>query len=151
MIEDEMVGWHHRLSGYAFGQVPGVHDGQGGLMCCSSWCCKESDMTERLNCTELKIVEWKELRSSFPPSTPKVRLVAEQPTVGECWIHQKNISCVQGQSRSSNKMIGGMQSCFKIKSQTCQRDSEGANKCTRTQGKEQQPHKKLSQTCFLNV
>ena len=24
-------------------------DGQGGLACCSSWGCKESDMTERLN------------------------------------------------------------------------------------------------------
>ena len=26
----------------------GVGDGQGGLACCSSWGCKESDMTERL-------------------------------------------------------------------------------------------------------
>ena len=24
-------------------------DGQGGLACCNSWGCKESDMTERLN------------------------------------------------------------------------------------------------------
>ena len=27
----------------------GVGDGQGGLACCNSWGCKESDMTERLN------------------------------------------------------------------------------------------------------
>ena len=27
----------------------GVGDGQGGLVCCSLWGCKESDMTERLN------------------------------------------------------------------------------------------------------
>ena len=27
----------------------GVGDGQGGLACCSSWDCKESDMTEQLN------------------------------------------------------------------------------------------------------
>ena len=27
---------------------PGVGDGQEGLACCSSWCRKESDMTERL-------------------------------------------------------------------------------------------------------
>ena len=26
-----------------------VGDGQGGLVCCSSWDCKESDMTEQLN------------------------------------------------------------------------------------------------------
>ena len=49
MTEDEMVGWHHQLSGYEFGQTPGVGDGQGGLVCCGSWGRKESDMTERLN------------------------------------------------------------------------------------------------------
>ena len=47
--EDEMVGWHHRLDGHEFEQAPEVGDGQGGLECCSSWGCKESDMTERLN------------------------------------------------------------------------------------------------------
>ena len=30
----------------------GVGDGQGGLACCDSWGCKESDTTERLNWTE---------------------------------------------------------------------------------------------------
>ena len=49
MTEDEMVGWHHRLNGHEFEQTWGVGDGQGGLACCDSWCCKESDMTERLN------------------------------------------------------------------------------------------------------
>ena len=34
--------------------TPGVGDGQGGLACCDSWDCKESDMTEQLNWTELK-------------------------------------------------------------------------------------------------
>ena len=54
MTEDEMVGWHHRLDAHEFGWIPGVGDGQGGLACCSSWGRKELDMTERLNCTELK-------------------------------------------------------------------------------------------------
>ena len=27
----------------------GVGDGQGGLACCNSWGCKESDTTDRLN------------------------------------------------------------------------------------------------------
>ena len=31
----------------------GVGDGQGGLACCDSWGRKESDLTERLNWTEL--------------------------------------------------------------------------------------------------
>ena len=54
MTEDEMVGWHHQLSGHGFGWTPGVGDGQGGLACCSSWGHKQSDRTERMNGTELK-------------------------------------------------------------------------------------------------
>ena len=51
--EYEMVGWHHRLNEHEFEQSPGVGDGQGSLACCSPWGHKESDMTERLNWTEL--------------------------------------------------------------------------------------------------
>ena len=47
--EVEIVGWHHRLNGHEFEQTPGVGDGQRGLVCCSLWDHKESDMTERLN------------------------------------------------------------------------------------------------------
>ena len=49
MTEDKMVGWHHRLNGHEFEETPGVRDGQGGLVCCSPWGRKESDMTEQLN------------------------------------------------------------------------------------------------------
>ena len=52
--EDEMAGWHHWLDAHEFGWTLRVGDGQGGLVCCSSWGRKESDMTERLNWTELK-------------------------------------------------------------------------------------------------
>ena len=44
-----LVGWHHQLDGHEFEQALGVGDGQGSLACCSSWGCKESDLTERLN------------------------------------------------------------------------------------------------------
>ena len=46
MTQAEMVGWHHRLNGRKFEQAPGVGDGQGSLVCCSLWDCKESDTTE---------------------------------------------------------------------------------------------------------
>ena len=49
MTEDEMIGWHHRLSAHEFEQALGVGDGQGSLGCCSPWGHKELDMTERLN------------------------------------------------------------------------------------------------------
>ena len=38
-------------NGLEFEQAPGVGDGQGSLVCCSPWGCKESDTTERLNWT----------------------------------------------------------------------------------------------------
>ena len=52
MKEDEIVGWHLQLEGYAFEEASGVGDGQGSLACCSPWGHKESEMTEQLNWTE---------------------------------------------------------------------------------------------------
>ena len=54
--EDEMVIWHHQLDGHEFEQALGVGDRQRSLMCCSPWGHKESDMTERLNWTELMVI-----------------------------------------------------------------------------------------------
>ena len=54
--EDEMVGWHYCLDGHEFEWTPGVGNGQGGLVCCGSWGCKESDMTEQLNWTEYILI-----------------------------------------------------------------------------------------------
>ena len=51
-----MVGWHHRLDGHEFEQAPGADDGQGSLVCCSPRGRNESDTTERLKRTELKVV-----------------------------------------------------------------------------------------------
>ena len=47
-----MLWWHHWLKGHEFEQALVVGDGQGSLVCWSSWGCKESDMTEGLNRTE---------------------------------------------------------------------------------------------------
>ena len=53
MKEDEMAGWHHWLNGHGFGWTLGVGDGQGSLVCCSPWGCKDSDVTELMNWTEV--------------------------------------------------------------------------------------------------
>ena len=55
--EDEMAGWHHWLDGRECEWTPGVGDGQGGLACCNSWGRKESETTERLDWTELKLLK----------------------------------------------------------------------------------------------
>ena len=36
-IEDEMVGWHQRLSEHESEQTLGDGEGQGSLVCCSPW------------------------------------------------------------------------------------------------------------------
>ena len=39
------VGWHHWLNGHKSEQTPGDSEGQGSLVCYSTWVHKESDMT----------------------------------------------------------------------------------------------------------
>ena len=56
MTEDEMVGWHHWLSGDEFEQTLGDSEGQGSLACCSPWGCKESDMIEQWSNKQLLFI-----------------------------------------------------------------------------------------------
>ena len=49
MTEDEMVVWHHWLDGHESEQTLGDSEGQGSLVGCSPWGCKESDTTEQLS------------------------------------------------------------------------------------------------------
>ena len=71
MTEDEMVGWHHRLSGHELEWAPGVGDGQGGLACCNPWGHKESYMTEQLSWAELCHLPSSVLGSWMRASTAK--------------------------------------------------------------------------------
>ena len=64
--EDEMVGCHHQFNGHEFGWTPRVGDEQGGPECSSPWGHKESDMTDRLNWTELK--DCKEMKLIYSPA-----------------------------------------------------------------------------------
>ena len=48
MTEDEMVGWHHQFNRHEFEQTPGDSEGQGSLVYCSPWGCKESGTSYQL-------------------------------------------------------------------------------------------------------
>ena len=43
--EGEMIGWNHWLDGHESEKTPGNSEGQGSLECCSSWGCKELEMS----------------------------------------------------------------------------------------------------------
>ena len=45
VAEDEMVRQHHQLNEHEFEQILGDSGGQGSLVCCSPWGCKQSDTT----------------------------------------------------------------------------------------------------------
>ena len=81
VTENEMVEWHHWLNGFEFDRALGDDEGQGGLACCSSWGCKESDMTEWLNWTELNLLfPW--IASLHPCRNPRRSLFYRQ----ENWV-----------------------------------------------------------------
>ena len=44
-----MAGWHHQCNGLELGQTLGDGEGQGNLLCCSSWGHKELDTSGQLN------------------------------------------------------------------------------------------------------
>ena len=46
MTEEDMVGWHHRLSGHEFEQAPGDGEGKGSLVYCRPWGHKELEPTD---------------------------------------------------------------------------------------------------------
>ena len=50
--KDKRVEWHHQLDGHEFEPTPGVGDGQGSLVCFSSWGGKELYTTEQVNWAE---------------------------------------------------------------------------------------------------
>ena len=52
--EDEMVGWHHQLTGHECEQAPGDGEGQGSLVCHSTWGHKELDTTTWLYNNRIK-------------------------------------------------------------------------------------------------
>ena len=96
--EDEMVGWHHWLTGPEFEQALAVGDGQGSLACCSPWGHKESDTTERLNWME----QWRsevlatqsysylrphELQHSRPPCPSPTPRVYPNPCPSSRWCN----------------------------------------------------------------
>ena len=86
MTENEKVQWHYQLDGHEFEQAPGVGDVQWSLACCSPCSCKESNTTERLNCTELKASD-KVGQTRFPewPRCLLTELLDSETCLAKSW------------------------------------------------------------------
>ena len=54
--QDEMAGRYNWCTEHELGQAPGDGEGQGGLLCCGPWGCKESDTTGWLNNNKNSVV-----------------------------------------------------------------------------------------------
>ena len=63
--EGDDIGWDGWMASPTRWPSLGVCDVQGGLACCDSWGCKESDTTEPLNWTELEMSAIKKNRRIF--------------------------------------------------------------------------------------
>ena len=77
--EDEMAAQHHQCNEHELGQTPGDGEGQGGLVYCSLWGCKEWDMTGWLNNNN------NELFMGFPSGSAVKNLPAMQELQG-VWV-----------------------------------------------------------------
>ena len=70
MAEDEMVGWHHRLSGHEFEQTLGDSEGQGSLVCMRlqrgghNWATEQQMKSYGLNCLPPKFITLKSYPSA---------------------------------------------------------------------------------------
>ena len=93
VTEDEMVRWHHRLDGHEFEQTLWDSEGQGSLVCCSPWGCKELDTAEWLsnNSTYIRVSD--QIRSD--QSLSRVWLFVTP------WIATRQVALFITNSRSS--------------------------------------------------
>ena len=81
MTGEEMVGWHHQLSGHEFEQTQGDSGGQRSLGCYNLWSGKESDTTEQLNKNNREadwVISHAQLKHKGPAQLPKVPSMPSQ-------------------------------------------------------------------------
>ena len=91
--EEKRMRWLDGITnsvGMSLGWTLGVGDGQGGLECCSPWGCKESDMTERLNWTELNYTtrpypHWKQVEPERVCTFLLLLWLESCPVCSHCW------------------------------------------------------------------
>ena len=78
------------LNGHEFEQDLGVGDGQGGLVCCSPWGCKESD----------GLSDWTELKHYSIESSQQPYEIKGLPLPPNHGLHHASLQALHGVSKS---------------------------------------------------
>ena len=89
--EDEMVGWHHRLSGRELEQSPGDGEGRRSLACCSPRV-TESDAPQWLNNDKVKFAGDFDHSLKWEPEGQEEKIDAQDLSPNPWWIRRK---CVE--------------------------------------------------------
>ena len=76
--EDEMVGWHYRISGHKFEQTLGNSEGQGSLACCSPWGHRVRHKTEQQHLNMQPLI-WRLCPFLFQPGRKDQKHLAPGP------------------------------------------------------------------------
>ena len=84
MTEDEMIEWHHWLSGYEFEQALGVGERQGSLACCSPWVA--NSWTWLSDWTELNWCSPGRENNYSPCGKQRMVLCCKTPQLDEDWL-----------------------------------------------------------------
>ena len=118
--QDEMFGWHHWHNGLEFELFPGVGDGQGGLVCCSPWGHKESDMTEQLNWTvnagdtglipgpgsfHMSPNNWSLCATATEPSAHSPQATTAEPALRSLWAPATEFACPRAWAPQQEKPL----------------------------------------------
>ena len=127
--EDEMVGWHHWINGHELEQTPRDNsEGQGSLVCCSSWVCEELDMMERLN-NKPRAGIWAPecyyFKSNVPARWASLRSLLEMETLRPCQAQLIRI-CILTRSPNNSLALGRLRTPGETggSSRECQKNSD---------------------------
>ena len=93
--KDEMAEWHQWFNEHELRQTLGDGEGQRGLVCCSSWGCKETDTTEQLK-NNSPIDEQGKKRDL---NSDEVNDLTGHKEEGTCWTTTLCTSSVPGQKK----------------------------------------------------
>ena len=105
MTKDEVVGWHHQLSGHEFLQTLGDNEAQVSLMCCRPWSCKESDTAEQLNNNKMKLNFIPRIPSLSPRISTRFLVSQDSPRIQSEFLNFNEISFSYSQSQEFNLIL----------------------------------------------